>query len=225
MTESKKLIKWEKWIDPFLSNTDDVEHAGKDEEDEGFKDSYDKLEERIAKQGQVGMYNPKNQSGPMLIGPMGFVPLNEHNLPSKVYNFWMGHTNFHITPIVRSQIKSTPGVESLDIFTPYRFRISIGKAFYDTTEQSDGKADYGKAVMKAITDKLCKVEETPKLEAGDLKKQNIDLLTSLLKKKYTYWAVFSKADGTLETKGSNDKQEVEIEVEKRKETTLAKSWS
>jgi hypothetical protein len=44
----------------------------------------------------------------------------------------MGHTNFDISKKIAQIIERTDGVETLDIFTRYRFRVSIGKAFDDS---------------------------------------------------------------------------------------------
>jgi hypothetical protein len=60
---------------------------------------------------------------------MGIVPINEYTASSKIFNFWTGHTNFSITPNIANIIESVDGVETLDIFTRYRFRIAIGKIF------------------------------------------------------------------------------------------------
>jgi hypothetical protein len=64
--------------------------------------------------------------------PMGIIPVNDNTLSGKIFNFWMGHTNFDITKKVAETIEKTEGVESLDIYTRYRFRISVGKAFDDS---------------------------------------------------------------------------------------------
>ena len=61
--------------------------------------------------------------------PMGIIPITEYSTPSKVFNFWMAHTNFDITPKINSLIEKSEGVETLDVFTRYRLRIGIGKAF------------------------------------------------------------------------------------------------
>jgi hypothetical protein len=68
---------------------------------------------------------------------MGIVPMNEHTASGRIFNFWTGHTNFNITKNIFSIIDSTPGVECLDIFTRYRFRIAIGKAFNDSSVMKD----------------------------------------------------------------------------------------
>jgi hypothetical protein len=46
------------------------------------------------------------------------------------FNFWMGHTNFVIThSILDLLLNECPGVETVDLITSYRFRISIGLLF------------------------------------------------------------------------------------------------
>ncbi len=47
----------------------------------------------------------------------------------KTYNFWTGHSNFNITKRLALIMNSIPGVESLEIVSPYRFHISIGSRF------------------------------------------------------------------------------------------------
>ena len=73
--------------------------------------------------------------------PMGIIPMNEYTCSSKIFNFWTGHANFDLTEEVADIIETSPGVESLNIFTRYRFRIGIGKAFKDAE------------IMKLIQDK------------------------------------------------------------------------
>ena len=57
----------------------------------------------------------------------------------------MGHTNFNISTITANIIESSEGVETLDIFTRYRFRISVGKAF------SDSK------ILREISSRICDI--------------------------------------------------------------------
>lgn len=64
-----------------------------------------------------------------IITPMGIVPYDEYNSASKIFNFWIGHTNFNISKQVSQIIENIEGVETLDVFTRYRFRIGIAKLF------------------------------------------------------------------------------------------------
>lgn len=64
--------------------------------------------------------------------PMGIIPITENTASSKIFNFWLGHTNFNITKKIAQTIEDIDGVETLDVFTRYRFRIGVGKAFSDS---------------------------------------------------------------------------------------------
>lgn len=117
----KPQIIWEKWIDPL----------GLDEESEATND--DEYEEEYPK------YQPvkPEQKIKMIITPFGMIPYNEQTASGKIFNFWNGHTNFGITKVVANAIESTEGIETLDIFTKYRFRVSVGKAFNDSEIMRD----------------------------------------------------------------------------------------
>jgi hypothetical protein len=68
---------------------------------------------------------------------MGLIPYNEYTAPSKLFNFWIGHTNFDITPTIIEILEKANGIEILDIFSRYRFRIAIGKCFNDADVMTD----------------------------------------------------------------------------------------
>jgi len=131
--QNDNIIIWQKWVDPFgrddeeskseeFSNyTQDVSNL----EDDDTDDQKEKVNEFIAEK--------KIRYGVKVIAtPMGIIPVNDNTSSGKIFNFWMGHTNFDITKKVAETIEITEGVESLDIYTRYRFRISIGKAFEDS---------------------------------------------------------------------------------------------
>ena len=73
-----------------------------------------------------------NKQIKVIATPMGIVPINENTASGKIFNFWVGHTNFDITRNISKLIELSDGVETLDVFTRYRFRIGIGKAFSDS---------------------------------------------------------------------------------------------
>jgi hypothetical protein len=179
-------ILWQKWIDPFLDEEDEDEDED-DEEQPRWKDSYEEAIERQEKGGHAG---------PVLVGPMGVIPLNEHNQPSKVFNFWMGHTNFDITAQIKDIIEKTAGVETLEVYTRYRFRMSIGKAF-DELE-----------VMDSIKKVLCPAKPS----SAPTTKSNIDKITAHLKNKYKYWAIFTLPDGQLDYCTGDTKDKVQKEI-------------
>jgi len=131
--QNDNIIIWQKWVDPF--GRDDEENKNEEFsnytqdvntlEDDDADDQKEKVNEFIA--------DKKIRYGVKVIAtPMGIIPVNDNTSSGKIFNFWMGHTNFDITKKVAETIEITEGVESLDIYTRYRFRISIGKAFEDS---------------------------------------------------------------------------------------------
>lgn len=45
------------------------------------------------------------------------------------YDCWVGHANFDITPLIKSKLEKTEGVEALKVISRYRFFIGVGKMF------------------------------------------------------------------------------------------------
>ncbi len=191
----EKNIVWHKWIDPFAEVAPATEDNDNDDSNE-WKDSYEKFEDMVGK-SMEGQKQPRNYQGPLMIGPMGIIPMNENNYPSKVYNFWMGHTNFNICPRTALQLEAIPGVEALDVFTRYRFRIAIGRAFNE------------KAVMRDIEGVLCP-KDIVKRERGNIKpsKDKIEILKKHLTNKFPYWIILKLPNGALDTKGGASKEEL-----------------
>lgn len=149
MTSYKPMIVWQKWVDPFGKNPEDVEWPGYkdhdvadnfDEEDSDLDHEHD--EEELDEKEIEKFITHKSNPIQVIATPMGIIPYNEHTACTKIFNFWVGHTNFNITSKVAKTIEDSEGVEILDVFTRYRFRIAIGKLFED------------KSVMKKINDNV-----------------------------------------------------------------------
>jgi hypothetical protein len=128
MYQNDPIIIWQKWIDPFIGNDDDV--TDNDWLEPNYSDIDSQLEDKEEEEKEHN--SPNKKPIKVIATPMGIIPMNEHTASGKIFNFWIGHTNFDITQKVLSIIESTDGVESLDIFTRYRFRIAVGKAFDDS---------------------------------------------------------------------------------------------
>lgn len=148
MSNDNKII-WQKWIDPF----------GRDNEIEENNEEYNNYitEEDGPLDNELEDYNTQTKQSlkdnikygiRVIATPMGIVPVNDNTASGKIFNFWIGHTNFDITPKVAETIEQTDGVESLDIYTRYRFRISVGKAFDDSYVMRD----INKNVYKGLSD-------------------------------------------------------------------------
>lgn len=153
--QNRKIV-WEKWRDPFGEDHEDVEWPGAhgtfttdkiinsatihsqvddydDDDDDDFSSS--DINEAIHEHQRQQMLSMKKT--PMIATPMGLIPMTEHTRAGKLFNFWTAHTNFPITKEIKDIIDNTDGVETLDIFTRYRWRISIGKAFQSPEVKSN----------------------------------------------------------------------------------------
>ncbi len=200
-------IVWLKWVDPLghLVKDDDD-----DDDDEGleYQASHDSF---IEEEANVYRPNQPNQgnTGPMLMGPMGPIPIREDNLPGRIFNFWMGHCNFGITYEVAKKIAEVPGVETLDIFTRYRFRIAVGKSFNQTQVKSD------------INVAVC-----PVVKQQSTQPSTVGHLANFLSKKYKFWAICTMPSGSYEMTGGNTIEEVQTKMKNFEERAVetVKSW-
>jgi hypothetical protein len=127
-------IIWMKWRDPVapLIKSKIVEPYEPDEDE--FDPAYVDARETFGYDDRPNPYEEELQGGykgPVVVGPIGLVPLNETNLPSSLFNFWMGYTTFEVTDDLEDAIELVDGVETLDVFTRYRFRMAVGRAHDD----------------------------------------------------------------------------------------------
>lgn len=132
LDDRENMIVWEKWVDPYSQTVQDPVPTD-DEDEEDLEDEYLEDEEEVEEYGTVDKLGKFRA----IATPMGIIPINESTASGKIFNFWVGHTNFDITNALALIIEETPGVETLDIFTRYRFRIGIGKAFHDSKVMRD----------------------------------------------------------------------------------------
>lgn len=138
---NENLIIWEKWKDPFGLEDESIEelldsYSDYNEEKEDDQNPYDEEEEEDNGFEYLANSLPKVKI-PMILTPFGIIPYTENTAAGKIFNFWVGHTNFNITTKIASLIEETPGIETLDVFTRYRFRIAIGKAFMNRKVMHD----------------------------------------------------------------------------------------
>lgn len=117
------LIKWEKWVDPFGKDLDEAKWMDYDNDINSIIDDENDNNKPVI--------NPNNPIK-VIASPVGLIPYNEHTASGKIFNFWLGHTNFNISEKIKALIEESDGVEILDIFTRYRFRIAVGKCFNDS---------------------------------------------------------------------------------------------
>jgi hypothetical protein len=215
----KKKIAWEAWIDPFCSNLNKFHHNARDEESlEENDDNGDYL-----KTEESNIFRPLMMGSPMtdadsvdrlngsgkkfLTSSIGIIPMMDHHYIANNFSLWVGHTNFDITKSVADIIEKVEGVETLEIYSRYRFRVSIGKMF-DFQE-----------VRLAIENELCdnRDAEYKHLLPDDIK-EKVNLLIDETRKEYKYWGICLFPNGetkiiTSKIKNSdfeNDLSELEI---------------
>lgn len=138
MNNKEYIIIWQKWVDPFgdeeLSDLINNIKSSDYDNEEDFENTEDVKHDDLLDK-QLHPFHKKNIK--VIATPMGIIPVTENTASGKIFNFWVGHSNFNITKKIVSIIEETDGVESLDIFTRYRFRISVGKAFNDSDVMRD----------------------------------------------------------------------------------------
>ena len=128
-------VYWEKWVDAFEAEENEMAEEMYEGED------FDEYEESLMEQ-EIMKHSPSHIR--TIITPFGVLPITEKTRASNYFKLWVGHSNFKLTEDFYKIIGRSSGVEALDILTPYRFRIDIGKMFVD------------RDVMKTVRD--CMVE-------------------------------------------------------------------
>tara|TARA_B100001778_G_scaffold119801_1_gene98410 strand:+ start:1152 stop:1604 length:453 start_codon:yes stop_codon:yes gene_type:complete len=130
-------IVWEKWYCPFGQDDPEAESlldsAALNELLEEIDEENSEEAETLLPPIDLDQKLSKQFGGQkFMITPMGVMPITDNTISTKIFNFWTGHTNFNISTSVADTIQRCDGVESLDVFTRYRFRISIGKVFKES---------------------------------------------------------------------------------------------
>lgn len=114
------------------------------------------------------------------------------------YNLWILHTNFLIMEVDIENIASILGVECLDIFSPYRLRVGIGKLF----EEEKIKNDISFVLNSS---------ESLQLLTDDVKKQVEEILETFKDKKY--WALLILPNGKIVTYVGKDEKDLNDKLE------------
>lgn len=121
------MISWHKWRNPYKPL------KKKDIED----DEYTKIGNVDLDYHNESEDDNSDGNNLILFTPLGPIPLNDNNDAEKIFNFWMGHTNFNISKPIKKIINKIEGVEILNIYTRYRFRVGIGNLFQPQTVITD----------------------------------------------------------------------------------------
>ena len=135
-------VYWEQWIDAF---EEDLEASAAETGEVDEEPSYETSAYTDEEEGHLSeedIFQDSVSHIQSIVTPFGILPITEQNRASTYFKLWVGHCNFKLTEDFYKIIGREGGVEALDILTPYRFRIAVGKMFVD------------RHVMKAVRDKM-----------------------------------------------------------------------
>ena len=122
-------VYWEKWIDAF------------EQEDSQLEEEIQEMQELLANEEGIDedleIVDHSVSHIRSIVTPFGILPLTEQTKASSHFKLWVGHSNFKLTEDFYKVIGQQPGIEALDILTPYRFRIAVGKMFVDRDVMKD----------------------------------------------------------------------------------------
>lgn len=133
-------IYWEKWMDAFEAQQGGLNPPVTDSEDRAEEEAY--LDNQWSPEEAYEEETEQLMPVQGIMTPYGVLPLTDDTLASRKFKFWVGHSNFRLTEDYYTVIGRTEGVETLDILTPYRFRIGVGRMFVDRN------------VMSSVRDKM-----------------------------------------------------------------------
>lgn len=190
---TRKQIIWQHWRSPYGSDEDEFVPEDK-------ADVPSPWEER--ENGQPGF-----DVRPVVITPMGLIPIHPYRKFTEYFQFWVGDTNFDVTPSVRDTIEGVEGVEILDVLTRYSFRIAVGKVFDGARVKYDIQA-----ALNALPPK--KGEINPYAMTLDQEtRDKVSILQSTLKDKFPYWAVFVLPNGEIDVAGANTQEGYDMHLD------------
>ena len=121
-------VYWEKWVDAYEQELEDEASIIEKLKsmDLEFSEEEESLYKELSEEEMTGFKSIKT-----IMTPFGMMPLTEQSLASNYFKFWTGHTNFKLLKSHINTISMVDGVETIDVLTPYRFRIAVAKLFID----------------------------------------------------------------------------------------------
>lgn len=143
--QTQRKVAWTKFKLPQpASQIEDIEEEDNDDENtweilekKKYKDSVDRIESMI-----IG--------NKILATPLGSVNLDGSDETSKLFNVWIAHTNFNLTPQHYAAIEHVEGVEALQPISRYRFQVAIGYHF----EEEEVKQNVNEALLGSLKQDL-----------------------------------------------------------------------
>jgi len=200
----KNKIAWEKWEDIDLPPQMELP----EEMEESFSPE-SQIEEELISQLNFGPMMP----APRIRTPLGVFSIDDPLRPSKMFDCWIGHTNFDITSEIAMELEEIPGIEAFKILSRYRFFIGVAQLF-----------DF-RDVRETVQDIIGGESSSIKSDMDDI--EVIEVLKTQLME-FKRWAVFCSRDGFIDYIATNEEDDQEFELKlndfkKDKSSTLITS--
>jgi hypothetical protein len=193
MIEDRRYISWMRWQNPMGEKKGDEYTPEKEvkEFDNDLNKTYG-LENDFEEDNE----ETENVNTPIIITPIGIIPLKPFNDPSKVFNFWLGETNFSISEEIAFTINEMPGVEILDVFTRYKFRIAIGNNFsFQTVRQN---------IEQSLDATPPSKNEALNMPLTSEAKAQVQQIIQIHLSHFKYWAIYILPNGKVDMSYSNE---------------------
>jgi hypothetical protein len=112
-----KIIHWEHYKDPFGL---DIPRADLLENENGIV---------VSDEEMVIMSKMARRAIPLINTHLGIIPYCEATSYSKRFDAYLGHANFSLDKNTIKLLDKIEGIEVVDVFSRYRLRMCVGKAF------------------------------------------------------------------------------------------------
>lgn len=187
----ERFINWSKWNSPLGKSEDSPEYIP-----EKDLKNFDNDRNNVYAD-EDGDHEDDESPQPVVITPLGIIPVKPFNDITQIFNFWLGETTFSLTEKMCVIINQVPGVEVFDVFTRYKFRIAIGNNFKFQNVRQDIEK-----VLDAVPSK--KKTEGGNMELTPLKKLQVQQLVQNKLMRFPYWAIYICPNGEIDMSVSHE---------------------
>lgn len=196
----QRRIEFERFQEPFLPP---------DAEDDFDSDG----EWNFAKRVFLGKdMKPSPYRGYYLSSPvLGFMPLADHNLPTKRHKLWIVHSTFQWTTADLELMDRTEGVDLFQVISPYR--ALLGAAFLFADED----------VKNRVRLALCPPPKPVEM-AKPTTSLPADALASAARRQWPHWAIIRLPAGKRDIVGGLTREEAEAKAKLRGGNIESASW-
>jgi hypothetical protein len=147
--------------------------------------------------------------------PVGLVAVQPYADMTRAFDFWIGNTNFDVTPEVERLIEACPGVESLEILTRYRFRIGIGLVF----DSGEVRAELRRLLLDEAFEPS---EENPfGYDLAPDMRERVDVVRKAASEENPFWALIVLPNGNVDYLRGPDKEVVKSRLQLYREIQQA----